>query len=82
MQCHGLRIPVVGVLQHRLADLIVCVDEVKRIVISSHGRYLVLCMSEDEYVVVSDFLGYLNVGSVESSDCDGSVNHELHVSCS
>ena len=62
------------------AHLVIRIDEIVRIVVASHCRNLGLGVSEDEAVLEPCLLGDLDVGSVQGSDGQRSVEHELHVS--
>ena len=43
--------------------------------------YFRCCHTEDESVVITYYLVYLNVCAVKSTECDSAVYHKLHVAC-
>lgn len=47
-----------------------------------HCLHVVHPHAEDEEVFLSGFLGHLHIGAVHGADGEGTVQHELHVSCS
>ena len=81
--CIAIGICAVHHLIHDSADICILLIDLSRIItaVGFITHNFIGAHTEDKGILAADFLNDLHVGAVHCTQCNGTVQHELHIAC-